>query len=145
MAGAIAEGSGSEKHFLMACRIPSRIQVDEGEVGEYRPHMRACKRVPSQKNMPKINILGYRIGVPHRPLPRMLLGAAMVLGGLVGFLPVLGFWMVPVGLAILAIDFPPVRRFQRRMTVRFGNWLHRRWPGLAQRLGYGSPKPERRI
>ena len=68
----------------------------------------------------------------------------MVLGGLVGFLPVVGFWMVPVGLAILAVDFPPVRRFQRRMTVRFGNWLHRRWPNAARRMGYGSPKPERR-
>jgi hypothetical protein len=94
--------------------------------------------------MPKINILGYRFGVPRHPLPRMMLGGAMVLGGLVGFLPVLGYWMVPVGLAILAVDFPPVRRFQRRMTVRFGNWLHRRWPGIAARFGYGSPKPERR-
>jgi hypothetical protein len=94
--------------------------------------------------MPKINILGYRFGVPRQPLVRMALGGLMVLGGLIGFLPVLGFWMVPVGLAILAIDFPPVRRLQRRMTVRFGNWLHRRWPGLAQRFGYGSPRPERR-
>jgi hypothetical protein len=94
--------------------------------------------------MPKINILGYRFGVPGHPLPRVILGCAMVVGGLVGFLPVLGFWMVPVGLAILAVDFPPVRRFQRRMTVRFGNWLHRRWPRLAGRLGYGNPRPERR-
>ncbi len=94
--------------------------------------------------MPRINILGYRIGVPHHPLPRVLLGGAMVLGGLVGFLPILGFWMVPVGLAILAIDFPPVRRLQRRMTVKFGNCLHRRWPRLAARFGYGSPRPERR-
>jgi hypothetical protein len=52
--------------------------------------------------------------------------------------------MVPVGLAILAIDFPPVRRLQRRMTVKFGNWLHRRWPRFAARFGYGSPRPERR-
>ena len=74
----------------------------------------------------------------------MMLGGAMVLGGLVGFLPVVGYWMVPVGLAILAVDFPPVRRFQRRMTVRFGNWLHRRWPGIAARFGYGSARPDRR-
>jgi len=98
----------------------------------------------TRERMAKINILGYRIGVPHHPLPRMMLGGVMVLGGLVGFLPVVGYWMVPVGLAILAIDFPPVRRFQRRMTVRFGNWLHRRWPGVAARFGYGNPRPERR-
>jgi hypothetical protein len=94
--------------------------------------------------MARINILGYRIGVPSHPLPRMTLGAAMVMGGFLGFLPVLGFWMVPLGLAILAIDFPPVRRFQRRVTVRFGNWLHRRWPSAAARFGYGRPRPERK-
>ena len=94
--------------------------------------------------MPKINILGYRIGVPRNRVLRMALGGLMVLGGVIGFLPVLGYWMVPVGLAILAIDFSPVRRFQRRMTVRFGNWLHRRWPGLAGRFGYGSPRDARR-
>ena len=49
-----------------------------------------------------------------------------------------------MGLAILAIDFPPVRRFQRRMTVRLGNWLHRRWPRSAARFGYGSPRPGRK-
>jgi hypothetical protein len=94
--------------------------------------------------MPKINIVGYRIGVPGNPILRILLGLVMVVGGLLGFLPVLGFWMVPFGLAILAIDFPPVRRFQRRMTVKLGNWLHRRWPGVAKRFGYGTPRNERR-
>jgi hypothetical protein len=94
--------------------------------------------------MAKINILGRRIRVPGHPLLRIVLGVGMVIGGLVGFLPVLGFWMVPVGLAILAIDFPPVRRFQRRMTIRLGNWLHRRWPGAAALFGYGAPGPRRR-
>lgn len=94
--------------------------------------------------MSKIRILGYRIGVPGHPVPRIALGAGMVVGGFLSFLPVLGVWMVPVGLAILAIDFPPVRRFQRRMTVRFGTWLHRRWPRLAARLGYGTPRRGRR-
>ena len=93
--------------------------------------------------MPKINMLGYKFNVPGHPLARMALGGAMVLGGLLGFLPVLGFWMVPVGLAILAVDFPPVRRFQRRMTVKLGTWLHRRWPSLASRFGYGAPRGSR--
>lgn len=93
--------------------------------------------------MPKINILGRRIAVPSHPLPRIALGGFMVGGGVLGFLPILGYWMVPVGLAILAIDFPPVRRLKRRMTVRFGTLLHRRWPSLAQRLGYGRARPQR--
>ncbi|MFN4144142.1 hypothetical protein [Aestuariivirga sp.] len=94
--------------------------------------------------MPTIRILGYRIGVPRHWLPRMTLGGSMVAGGLLGFLPVLGYWMVPVGLAILAVDFPPVRRFQRRLTVRLGTWLHRRWPRLAVRFGYGRAREARR-
>ena len=93
--------------------------------------------------MPRINVLGYRIGVPRNPLLRVLLGTGMVVGGLLGFLPILGYWMVPVGLAILAIDFPPVRRLHRRMTVSFGNWLHRRWPSLARNFGYGRRRSDR--
>jgi len=53
-----------------------------------------------------------------------------VVFGLLGVLPVLGFWMVPIGLIILAIDFPFARRINRRMTV----WLHRRLPGLMRKL-----------
>ena len=95
--------------------------------------------------MTKINIIGYKMGVPGHPLFRILLGMLLILGGFLGFLPVLGFWMVPVGLAVLAIDFPPVRRFQRRMTVKLGNWLHRRRPEIAAWLGYGKPRPERKM
>lgn len=94
--------------------------------------------------MRKIRILGYSLRVPAHPLPRVALGGAMVAGGVLGFLPVLGFWMVPVGLAVLAIDLPPVRRFQRRATVGLGNHLHRRWPSAAGRFGYGSPREGRR-
>ncbi|WP_421695207.1 hypothetical protein [Aestuariivirga sp.] len=94
--------------------------------------------------MTKIRILGRQLPVPAHPALRVGLGVAMVAGGAIGFLPVLGYWMVPVGLAILAIDFPPVRRFQRRTTVGLGNWLHRRWPGIAGRFGYGPPGTRRR-
>jgi hypothetical protein len=94
--------------------------------------------------MSKISFAGYRIGVPGHPILRVILGLLLVVGGLLGFLPILGFWMIPLGLAVLAIDFPPVRRFQRRMTVRLGNWLHRNWPGLARRFGYGEPHQRRK-
>ena len=35
---------------------------------------------------------------------------ALTGGGVLGFLPVLGVWMLPVGLALLAHDMPPMRR-----------------------------------
>ena len=33
----------------------------------------------------------------------------LILGGFLGFLPVLGFWMIPLGLLLLAVDLPWLR------------------------------------
>jgi hypothetical protein len=46
---------------------------------------------------------------------RILLGALLVLGGILGFLPILGFWMLPLGLAILALDIPLAGRLMRKL------------------------------
>lgn len=43
------------------------------------------------------------------PFIRGLLGIFLICGGVLGFLPVLGFWMIPLGLALLATDIPPLR------------------------------------
>lgn len=40
---------------------------------------------------------------------RIPMAILLVLGGFVGFLPVLGFWMLPLGLAIIALDVPFLR------------------------------------
>jgi hypothetical protein len=37
-------------------------------------------------------------------------GVLFILGGMVGFLPILGFWMIPAGAALVALDVPPLRR-----------------------------------
>lgn len=41
---------------------------------------------------------------------RSVLGVLLIAGGVLGFLPVLGFWMVPLGVAALALDVMPVYR-----------------------------------
>jgi len=68
-----------------------------------------------------------RFGDRHIPLPasrilRVTIGVLLVIFGLFGFLPVLGFWMIPVGLLVLSVDIPMVRRWRRQLTV----WWHRR-------------------
>jgi hypothetical protein len=40
---------------------------------------------------------------------RSALGLLFMVGGLFGFLPILGFWMVPTGVALIALDVPPLR------------------------------------
>ncbi|WP_280953500.1 PGPGW domain-containing protein [Phyllobacterium phragmitis] len=51
---------------------------------------------------------------------RRILGIVLVIGGILGFLPVLGFWMVPLGLLVLSHDSAIIRRWRRKLEVRFG-------------------------
>ena len=71
-------------------------------------------------NPPKprgLNLFGREIPMPASRVGRIILGVLFVLFGLLGFLPVLGFWMVPVGLLILSQDLAVVRRWRRRFSV----------------------------
>lgn len=40
------------------------------------------------------------------PGVRSLLGLLLMVAGVLGFLPVLGFWMFPLGVAFVALDLP---------------------------------------
>jgi purine-cytosine permease-like protein len=64
--------------------------------------------------------------MPASRVGRIVVGILCVIGGVLGFLPVLGFWMIPLGLLILSVDFPIVRRWRRNQDVRFGRWWQRR-------------------
>lgn len=54
---------------------------------------------------------------------RIPLGLMLVFAGLLSFLPVLGIWMLPLGLLLLAQDLPFLRRPVRRALI----WAERRW------------------
>jgi len=60
----------------------------------------------------------YRIPGP-KPV-RIALGVSLVLMGMLGFLPILGFWMIPLGLLVLSVDSWRVRRMRRRFEVWYG-------------------------
>ncbi len=86
----------------------------------------------------RVRIGNHSLKVPGSLLARRLLGAGLVIGGILGFLPILGFWMVPLGLIILSVDSSIVRRWRRRMEVRHGAWLKKRYPGIASLLGLNN-------
>ena len=54
-----------------------------------------------------------------RALPlhwRVTMGVFFLLGGMLWFLPVVGIWMLPLGIVVLAFDVPIVRRALRRWS-----------------------------
>ncbi|HEX5952000.1 MAG TPA: hypothetical protein VFY94_02380 [Rhodanobacteraceae bacterium] len=68
------------------------------------------------------------LGWLRKPSARWLripIGLLLVLGGLVGFLPVLGFWMLIPGLLLLSLDLPFLRMPMRIMIVRSRAWFRR--------------------
>ena len=82
-----------------------------------------------------IRIGRFTLPLPRSRILRILIGVLLVICGLFGFLPILGFWMIPLGLLVLSIDIPRVRRWRRRFAV----WFHRRYPKLAAKLSFGGP------
>ena len=69
----------------------------------------------------KISFANRQFHLPESKPIRLGLGILLVAGGLVGFLPVVGFWMIPLGLLVLSVDIPAVRRQRRKLAL----WWHR--------------------
>jgi hypothetical protein len=65
----------------------------------------------------EIVIGSFRQKLPQSRAVRTLLGILLVFFGLLGFLPVLGFWMIPLGLLLLSHDSPFLRRQRRKLAV----------------------------
>lgn len=60
---------------------------------------------------------------PGSRLVRIPLGILLILGGVFSFLPVLGIWMLPLGLFLIAIDLP----FLQGPINRLSFWAQRKW------------------
>lgn len=71
----------------------------------------------------RISIFGREIPMPRSRLLRITIGFVLILLGIFGFLPILGFWMIPVGLLVLSYEFAMVRRWRRRFELW---WAERR-------------------
>jgi hypothetical protein len=69
----------------------------------------------------KVRLFNRELHLPQSKPIRIGLGILLVACGLLGFLPVLGFWMIPLGLLVLSVDIPIVRRWRRQLAV----WWHR--------------------
>ncbi len=108
-------------------RRSSRAAVPDERQRLLRQFDRLARRWP--------RLLGWLPAVNCRwcVLVRVPLALALMVGALFSFLPVLGLWMLPVGLMLLALDVPRLQRpvnagmigLQRRLRRR----RHRGRPG----------------
>jgi len=65
---------------------------------------------------------------PQARLPRLVAGCAFTLGGCLAILPLLGLWMLPIGLLLLSQDIPALERWCEsvldRIERRHPEWLY---------------------
>lgn len=92
---------------------------DERELRLYREMRRFQHRLPN----PLAQAVRW-LRIPRSRYVRIPAGVALTAGGFVGFLPILGFWMIPLGLVLLAQDIPALRAPMARL-LRF---INRRLP-----------------
>ena len=66
-------------------------------------------------------MIAYLKTHPSPPV-RISAGIVLVVAGIIGpFLPILGIWMVPLGLVLLAVDFPFAHRLSHALTCFLHN------------------------
>ncbi|MBN9335183.1 hypothetical protein [Devosia sp.] len=63
-----------------------------------------------------------RLRRPGARWVRIPLGILLVLGGIFSFLPVLGLWMLPLGLLLLALDLIFLQSPVNSAILRGGRW-----------------------
>jgi hypothetical protein len=79
--------------------------------------------MPDLRDPPKHLELGsVRVRLPASRILRVLIGTALILGGIFGWLPILGFWMIPLGLLVLSYDIPMIARWREKVA----EWWRRR-------------------
>jgi|SRR3954449_10125371 len=60
---------------------------------------------------------------PPRRWPRLLAAVALIVGGIFSILPILGLWMLPLGLALLSGDVP----WLKTPLEYAARWMERAW------------------
>ena len=57
---------------------------------------------------------------------RFPIGVLLMIGGVFSILPFLGIWMLPLGLMLLAVDVPALRRPVAGVIIRLRRWWENR-------------------
>lgn len=74
---------------------------------------------------------------PRLHLVRIPLAILLILGGIFSFLPVLGIWMLPLGLLVLAVDIPALRGPVGDAIVRLQRFISKSRRAFRARFSRG--------
>jgi hypothetical protein len=69
---------------------------------------------------------------PHARWLRIPVGLLFVIGGVFSILPVLGIWMLPLGLLLIAYDVPVLRKPVGKFTI----WGTQQWAGFRRSVSH---------
>lgn len=103
------------------CGFGSRMLLNDQNGSIFETMTAQENQMPARK----ISVFGREFKMPRSRGLRIAIGFLLTIGGILGFLPILGFWMVPLGLLVLSYEFALVRRHRRRFVVW---WERRRRP-----------------
>ncbi|CAO4165003.1 Transmembrane protein [Methylorubrum populi] len=79
---------------------------------------RACRKLPERAQRAV-----QWLREPSRFALRLLASILLILGGIFSILPILGLWMLPLGLALLAQDVPALKVPMEKSA----RWIERQW------------------
>jgi hypothetical protein len=147
-------GRGLARHFQVQQDLPAnlkelllRLRLADDRVARSITPERSTDRPVLTNRMARqeLNLYLKRIGAylpdwfcrtviwlrkPERHIARFVVSLLLILGGFLSFLPVLGLWMLPLGLIIVSQDLP----FLQAPLVRMLRWTERTLQKLRKRF-----------
>jgi hypothetical protein len=91
----------------------------------HREYDAALKRLEAR--LPRAAGTSLKYFIDSSPWVRIPPALLLIVGGVFSFLPILGLWMLPLGLLLLAQDIPPLRRPIGRAII----WADDKWAGKS--------------
>lgn len=102
-----------------------RVKMDERAHNKHdRRFYRLLDRI--ERRWPQVRGALVWLRRPQVRLIRLPIAFLLILGGIFSFLPVLGIWMLPLGLLLAGIDVPLLRGPVAR-GVNWFQWKWRQW------------------
>jgi hypothetical protein len=115
--------------LTISTAMEDKTRMNAADARLERQFDRIARQVPASKGF-----LDW-VRRPHLHVVRIPLAIVLILGGVFSFLPVLGIWMLPLGLLVLAVDIPPLRKPVGDAIVRLQRFIANTRRRFRERFG----------